>query len=82
MAEQPQTNFQAKLDTAPSYPSSPFTLHSGEMPVASASPLTAAAKLEQARVVSGSLVCMEECNTVAVIHASKLSALQSCVHNS
>ncbi|KAL0017703.1 hypothetical protein WJX77_005019 [Trebouxia sp. C0004] len=30
MAEQRQSNFQAKLDTAPSYPSSPFTLHSDE----------------------------------------------------
>ncbi|KAL0054481.1 hypothetical protein WJX82_009592 [Trebouxia sp. C0006] len=30
MAEQPQTNFQTKLNIAPSYPSSPFTLHSDD----------------------------------------------------
>ncbi len=49
MAEQAQTNFQAKLDTAPSYPSSPFILHSGEIPFTTASSLLAAATLAQAR---------------------------------
>ena len=72
MAEQPQTNFQTKLNIAPSYPSSPFTLHSGEIPSASASFLLAAATLAQARAITGSLVCMEDCSAVAAIHASKI----------